>query len=67
MTEEIILKNEDIRIALLKGNVRNYQLASELGITEFTLSRWLREELPTEKKRLMLLSICKLSKREEAK
>lgn len=48
----------DIRIALI--GYKNYQVAEVLGITEFTLCRWLRKELPVDKKAMVLAAIEKL-------
>lgn len=44
------MKNLDIREALKNANMRHWVLADELGIDESTLTRWLRHELPTDKK-----------------
>ena len=44
------MKNLDIREALKNANMRHWVLADELGIDESTLTRWLRQELPTDKK-----------------
>ncbi|WP_281077649.1 hypothetical protein [Catenibacterium sp. co_0103] len=44
------MKNLDIREALKNANMRHWVLADELGIDETTLSRWLRHELPKDKK-----------------
>lgn len=44
------MKNLDIREALKNANMRHWVLAAELGIDETTLSRWLRHELPKDKK-----------------
>lgn len=37
-----------IRQALMEAGMKNYQLAELMGISEFTLSRRLRNELPIE-------------------
>lgn len=44
------MNNLEIRKAMLDANLKNWQLAELLGVTEWTLSRWLRKELPQEKK-----------------
>ena len=44
------MKNLDIREALKNANMRHWVLADELGIDESTLARWLRHELPKDKK-----------------
>lgn len=48
------MTNLEIRNALKKKRMYNYELAELLGITEFTLSRKLRKELPDEEKKKIL-------------
>lgn len=40
------MKNIEIKDALKEANMKQWQLAELLGITEWTLSRKLRKELP---------------------
>ena len=40
------MKNMKIRQALMEAGMKNYELAELMGISEFTLSRRLRNELP---------------------
>ena len=42
------LKNERIRIAMIQNNIKQYEVAKLLGISETSLCRKLREELPEE-------------------
>lgn len=44
------MKNEMIRKALDDSGMKQWELAEILGISEFTLSRKLRHELPQEEK-----------------
>lgn len=44
------MTNSDIREAAAGAGVRLWQIADKLGITDFTLSRKLRKELPPEEK-----------------
>ncbi|GMB01865.1 hypothetical protein [Pelosinus sp. IPA-1] len=53
------ISNFDIHTALIGR--KKYKVAELLGITEFTFSRWLRHELPEEKKTLILQAINKLA------
>ena len=46
--------NIEIRNELKKNRMFNYELASLLGISEWTLSRKLRTELPDEEKQRIL-------------
>lgn len=59
------MNNVSIRIALISAGMRNYQLAEALGISEFTLSRKLRDELPQEEKERMLKIINDIVKGEQ--
>lgn len=54
--------NRKIRAAAVAAGVPIYKIAMELGISENTLYRYLRTELPEEKKRAILAAIDKLSK-----
>ena len=42
--------NQDIKEALRNASLKQWQLAKQLGISEFTLVRWLRDELSAERK-----------------
>lgn len=42
--------NKEIREKLARYRIRQCEVADQLNITEFTLCRWLRTELPPEKK-----------------
>ena len=44
------MANEDIRSALKNANLKHWQLAHLLQISEATLVRKLRQELPTKEK-----------------
>ena len=46
--------NQEIRDRLDECGIKQYDLARMLGITEFTLSRKLREELPEDQKKKIL-------------
>jgi len=54
------LSNIEIRDILRKKRIFNYEVAQELGITEFTFCRWLRDELSDERKMLVLEAISKI-------
>lgn len=49
-----IKNNAAIREALAQKNMTQWQLAILLGISEPTLTRWLRQELPEERKNKIL-------------
>lgn len=58
------MKNRKIRAAAVAAGVPLWCLAEEMKISDTTLYRWLRTELPEEKERAMLEAIGKLSKEE---
>lgn len=45
------MANAEIRELVRKKRLRHYEIADALGVNEFTFSRWLRNELPDDKKR----------------
>lgn len=56
--------NKEVRRAARIANVPIWKVAYALGISEPTIFRWLRTELPEEKKSAMMAAIDKLSKEE---
>lgn len=56
------MANKEIRCALVNNDIRQYTLVDRLGITETTLSKKLRKELPKEEKEKILAVIEKLAK-----
>lgn len=56
------MNNLEIRQAMKEKRLYNYEVASALGISEFTLSRKLRNELRQEEKEKILEVIEKLAK-----
>ena len=51
------MANTDLRMEIMKRGLKNYQVASFVGVTETTFSKWLRTELPPEKKQDILKAI----------
>lgn len=54
--------NKDVRRAARCNGIPQWKIASELGISEPTLCRWLRFELAPDKKQKIFNVIEKLSK-----
>ena len=54
--------NIEIKIALVRYGVRQYEVARALGVSEYTLSRWLRTELSPERKETILETIRRIAK-----
>lgn len=49
--------NQEVREALQNKGMKQWELADLLGVSEFTLTRWLRKELTEDKKELLLKAI----------
>ena len=56
------MANKEIRCALVNNGIKQYVLADHLGITETSLSKKLRRELPEEEKERILAAIDRLAK-----
>ena len=56
--------NKTIREAMQKAGVRQWQVAAELGISEATIVRWLRQELTEERSNAIFSAIEALSGKE---
>lgn len=54
--------NQDIRQAIKKANLKHWEVAELIGLSETTLVRKLRKELPEEEKKNILKIISELSK-----
>lgn len=61
------MKNIAIREKIREHRLHNYEVAAVLGVSEFTFSRWLRDELETEKRDRILLAVEKLTATDEGK
>lgn len=48
------MKNREIKDALKNANMKQWQLAEMMNISEFTLSRKFRKEMPEEVKKEIL-------------
>jgi len=58
--EQVNTLNRDIREAIKKARVKQWEVAQALGIAEETLIRWLRHELSEERKAAILAAIQKV-------
>lgn len=52
-----MFKNENIRAKIKKSRIMQYEIANCLGISEYTLCRWLRKELTPEQSERILAAI----------
>ena len=57
--------NEDIRKTIKAAGLKQWQVAKELGISEATIIRWLRDELNEERRNAIFSAIESLQKRKE--
>jgi len=55
------MANQEIRQKMRKVDIRQWEVADGLGVSEFTLTRWLRKELPDERKAAVLSTIHQLA------
>ena len=54
-------KNTEIRNYIRKQRLKQWEVALELRVSEQTLIRWLRTELPEDKKAAIMAAIDKLA------
>lgn len=54
--------NQKVRDAAKKHNVKHWQIAAHLGISEPTIVRWLRVPLSPEKEQTLLAVIEEIAK-----
>lgn len=52
--------NLEIRMKIKQNRLCHYEVAREIGISEATLCRWLREEMTEERKSLVSSAIDKI-------
>jgi hypothetical protein len=51
--------NKDLRDEMRIANVRQWEVADAIGISEMTMVKWLRKELDAEKKAMVRDGIAK--------
>lgn len=56
-------RNQDIKEA--KRNVPDWAIAEKLGISENSFYRWIRKELPSEKKEIIMQVILDLKNEQD--
>ena len=56
------MNNLKIRQDIAKHRLKYYEVAKEIGVSPFTLSVWLREELTPERKKIVIKAIDEASK-----
>lgn len=58
------MANQEIREEIKKSGLFKWQIAEQIGICEMSLIRWLRVELPEEKKNRIRKAIKELKRGE---
>lgn len=57
--------NKDLRDEMRIANVRQWEIAEAIGISEMTMVKWLRRELSDSKKALIREGISKVAQHSE--
>ena len=55
------MNNLEIRMKIREKRLCHYEVASAIGVSEYTFCRWLRDELSEEKKNIVLRAIESIS------
>ncbi len=58
------MHNLDVRQAIKTARLMHYEVATALGVSEYTLCRWLRTELSDDKKQSIYSAIKALTANE---
>ena len=53
---------KDLKTTMKDAKVKQWQVAKQMGVSEFTFCRWLREELSPERHAQVLAAIDELKK-----
>ena len=59
----VMAENTRIRVSILKSGFKNYEIAKQMGITQFHLSRLLRTKLSKDNQDRILKAIQELTDR----
>ena len=54
--------NAEIKQTIKRNRLFQYEVAAEIGISEYTLCVWLRRELTQERKQLVLDAVQRLTR-----
>jgi hypothetical protein len=60
------MRNNDLRQEFRVANVKQWEVADALGISEMTFVKWLRKELSAEKKALVRTAINAVAQSRES-
>ena len=59
-------RNIEIRKAMMRADIRQWELAEAIGVSEVTICRWLRTELSDDKKDALLDVIKRMEEENNA-
>lgn len=51
------MTNAEIKSKIKKSRIMQYEIAAQIGISEYTLCKWFRKELTTEQQEQILSAI----------
>lgn len=54
------MKNSEIKKTIKESRIMQYEIAAQMGISEYTLSKWFRKELTNEQRTQILDAIVAL-------
>ena len=54
--------NSRLRVAIFKSKVNQYEIAEKLGVSRFTLQRWLQTEISKDKQDEIMNALKELEK-----
>lgn len=57
------MNNTEIRVLAAERRIKMWQIADAIGIADTTFSKWMRRELPEDKKRQVLEAIDAIAAR----
>jgi hypothetical protein len=60
LVKEVAMKNKDLRDEFRIANVKQWEVAEAIGISEMTFVKWLRRELTEDKKKLVREAVRKI-------
>ena len=52
------MKNSEIKRAIKESRIMQYEIAAQMGISEYTLCKWFRKELTVEQQERILAAIA---------
>lgn len=61
------MPNSEVKQAIKLNRLYQYEVASEIGVSEYTFCVWMRRELSAERKQLIMEAIQRLTEGGEKK